>query len=483
MYNTLQEDLENNINNIKMDFNNTSDLSIREIKFGTNKILKLNAVYLDGLVDTDYLQNSVILRIIETFNINKPLINKELINNVANSILSTASIKITNSYQDVLDAIIQGKTVLIFDGFLEVIIADTAKWKERALEESSGERTPNGMVFGFSENAQTNLNVLRGIIKSEQFCVEKMNFGSIAKTDVYLLFLHETVDNGILKEVTKRLEKVDVKYIMQGRVVQEIVEGKQTFFPLTLNSERPDVAASGILEGRVVLMVDGNPQIMIFPSMFTDFLQAPDEYTTNYGRFSIRIIRLLAFLTTIFLPGIYVALDKYGSDRLSNKVYESLVTKNELLPTLWEVIILIILFRIVLDACNRIPKNMVILIALIGPILIGETAITANLIHPVGLIIIGLTFITGTLFGNSGLTAAFSTLRYLMIILAYFFGYSGIIIGSTFLLIHMVGLRSIGVPYLSPLIPFRFKEIKDSLYRGDLEKSFNSKHSYPDDNN
>ena len=95
---------------------------------------------------------------------------------------------------------------------------------------------------------------------------------------------------------------------------------------------------------------------------------------------------------------------KYGVDRLSKKVYESLVTKNELLPTIWEVIILIILFRVVIDACNRIPKNLVILIALIGPILIVETAITANLIHSVGLIIVGLTFITGTLFGNSGLT-------------------------------------------------------------------------------
>ncbi|KWW22703.1 hypothetical protein AS888_03585 [Peribacillus simplex] len=480
---TLQEDLENNINNIKMNFNNTFDLSIREIKFGINKKMKLNVVFLGGLVDTDYLQNSVILRIMDTLNIDKPLINKEFINNVANSILSAASIKITNSYQDVLDAIIQGKTVLVFDGFLEVIIADTAKWKERALEESSGERTPNGMVFGFSENAQTNINVLRGMVKSEQFYVQKMNFGSVAKTDVYLLFLHDTVDNGILKEVRKRLEKVDVKYIMQGRVVQEIVDGKQTLFPLTLNSERPDVIASGILEGRVILMVDGNPQVMIFPSMFTDFLQAPDDYTTNYGRFSIRIIRLFAFLTTIFLSGIYVALDKYGGDRLSKKVYESLVTKNELLPTIWEVIILIILFRVVIDACNRIPKNLVILIALIGPILIGETAITANLIHPVGLIIVGLTFITGTLFGNSGLTAAFSTLRFIIIILAYYFGYIGIIIGATLILMHMISLKSVGVPYLSPLIPFRVKEIKDSLYRGKLEKLVNSKHGYPDENN
>ncbi|WP_285767436.1 spore germination protein [Peribacillus sp. SI8-4] len=205
-------------------------------------------MYLDGLVDTELLQNSIILRIIETFYLTKPSINREFIHHLANHILSTASIEITKTYQDVRDALIQGKTIMIFDGFLEVIIADTGQWKERALEESSGERMPNGMVFGFSENA-----------------------------------------------------------------------------------------------------------------------------------------------------------------------------------------------------------------------------------------IVGLTFITGTLFGNSGLTAAFSTLRFIIIILAYYCGYAGIIIGATLILLHMISLKSVGVPYLSPLIPFRVKEIKDSLYRGDLETLVNSEHRYPDD--
>lgn len=483
MYISLQEALEKNIINIKKNFNNTSDLNIREIKIGAKKDRMLNVVYLDGLVDTELLQDSVILPIIETLNTNKPLNNKEFINNVANSILTTASVKITNKYQDVLDAIIQGKTILLFDGFLEVIIADTTKWLERSLEQSSGESAPNGMVMGFSEKAKTNINVLRGIMKTEQFCVQKMTLGSISKTDVYLLFLNDIVDKGILSEVRKRLEKVDVKYILQGRVVQEIVEGKQnTLFPLSMNSERPDVTAANIYEGRVVLMVDGNPQVMIFPSLFLDYLQAPEEYFSSYGRFSVRLIRLFSFLSTIFLPGLYVALDKYGIEHLPKKVYESLVSKNELLPTFWEELGLIILFRIVIDSTFRVPKNAVTLVALIGSIVVGETAVLAKLIHPVGLIIIGFTFITGILFSNKGLTATLSTLRYIFLIVAYFLGFNGIIIGSTFLLIYMVSLRSIGVPYLSPLIPFRFKELKDSLYRGNLETLVNSKHSYPEDN-
>lgn len=484
MYNTLHEVLEENINNIKMKFNNTSDLNIREIKFGTKNEMMLNVVYLDGLVDTGLLQESVIFPIIKISTINKPIIKDEFINIIANNILTTASVKITKLYQDVLDAIIQGKTVVVFDGFLEVIIVDTTKWQERALEESSGERIPNGMVLGFSEKAKTNINVIRGIIKTEQLCVQKLTLGSKSKTDIYLLFHNDIVDKGILSEVRKRLEKVDVKYILQGRVVQEKIEGKpKTMFPLSMNSERPDVVAASIFEGRVVLMVDGNPQAVIFPSLFLDFLQAPDEYFSNYGRFSIRLIRLFSFFTTIFLPSIYVALDKYGIENLPKKVYESLVSKNELLPTFWEEMVLLVLFRIVIDSTFRIPKNAVTLVALIGSIVIGETAVFAKLIHPVGLIVIGLTFITGILFGNKGLTASLNTLRYIFVIVAYYLGFPGIIIGSTFVFIYMVSLRSIGVPYLSPFIPFRLAELKDSLYRGNLETIVNSKHSYPEDNN
>lgn len=484
MYNTLQEELENNINNLKMSFNNTSDLNIREIKFGTKKDEVLNLVYIDGIVDKNILQDSVILPIIKALNIDKPLIQNELINITANTILTIASVKITNSYQDVIDAIIQGKTVILFNGVRDVIITDTSKWQERALEQSSGESTPNGMILGFSEKANTNINLLRGIIKNEQLCVQKITLGSKSKTDIYLLFLNDIVDRGILSEVRKRLKKVNVKYILHGRVVQEIVEGKQnTMFPLSMNTERPDVAAASIFEGRVILMVNGNPQVMIFPALFLDFLQAPDEYFSNYGRFSIRLIRLLSFLITVLLPGIYVALDKYGIDQLPKKVYESLVSKNELLPTFWEEIVLLILFRIVIDSTFRIPRNSVTLVALIGSIVIGETAVFAKLIHPVGLIVIGLTFITGILFGNKGLTATLNTLRYIFLIVAFCLGFPGMIIGSTFLLIYIVSLRSIGVPYLSPLIPFRTAELKDSLYRGNLETLINSKHSYPEDNN
>lgn len=246
MEDLLQEKLQINIERIKMSFNNTSDLVIREMTFSLNKEITqektLKLVYLDSITDTTLLQKSVILPLVENLNISESQ-SKELISYVSHTILTTPSVKTTNSYQELLNAIIQGNAVLLFDGFNEIIIVEVANWVERSVEESLGERSPKGVALGFSEKAKTNINILRGIIKTEQFCVQKMTFGSIAKTDVFLLFINGIVDKGILKEVRNRIEKLDVKQILEAKIVAEIIEGKpKSFFPLTVSSERPDSA-------------------------------------------------------------------------------------------------------------------------------------------------------------------------------------------------------------------------------------------------
>ena len=482
MKDILQEELQINIDRIKMSFNDTADLVIREIRFGLKKEMTLKVVYLDGIIDTTLLQESVILPLIETLNINKTQ-SKELINHVSNTILTTPNVKTTKSYQELLGAIIQGNAILLIDGFHEVIIVGVTEWAERSLEEPLGERSVQGIAFGFSEKAKTNINILRGIIKTEQFCVQKMTFGTKAKTDVFLLFINDIVDKGILNEVRNRIEKLDVKYILEARIVQEIVEGNpKSIFPLTLSSERPDTAASALFEGRVIVMVDGTPQAIIAPSLFAELFQAPDEYYASYGRFFMRLIRFSAFLSAMFFSPIYVSLDKHGKEHIPKKLYEALLTKDEILPTFWEVVILNLLFALFFDASFRVPKSAILLISILGAILLGETAISAKLIHPVSLLVVGFAFVSEAVLANKGLGGAITILRACFILIGYFLGSNGMFIGVTLLIMYMISLKSIGVPYLSPFIPLNFKELKDTLYRGNLKTLTNSKHSYPDDN-
>ncbi|KZE64310.1 hypothetical protein AWM68_14575 [Fictibacillus phosphorivorans] len=478
MQGTINGNLIENKNIIKTSFHHTSDLVFRDIKFGTEYDKTAVIVFLEGLVDSETLQNSVVVPLIEFLRQSDSNSDENHINRIAYTVLTNINVSTTKYFKELINSLLEGKAVLLLNGSTECIITDTTRWQERSLEESKGEKAAFGMIYGFTEKAQTNINILRGIIKTEDLCVEKMTFGTVSNTNVNLIFLDNIVDKALLRKVRKRL-KTDVKYILQGRVIQEAIEGNpKSIFPLSKLTERPDVTASALYEGRVIVIIDGNPQVMVFPALLNDFLQSPDEYFTNFGQISMRLVRLLAFLSTIFIPSIFVALGYHGKEYLSDKEYEILISKDEYIPIILEVLILIILFRIILDSTLRVPSGFIVLVAILGPIVVGETAVVGKLIHPVSLIAIAFTYLASTLFGDKGLSTATSSLRIIFIFIAYFFSYEGLMIGFTILILYLVSLRSVGVPYLSPFIPFKLEEMKDALYRGDLEKLINSKHRY-----
>lgn len=222
--------------------------------------------------------------------------------------------------------------------------------------------------------------------------------------------------------------------------------------------------------------------MIIAPSLFAELFQSPDEYNVSFGRFTIRLMRFFSFLIAIFSTDIYIALDKHGKDYVPPKIYEALFTKDELLPTIWEVLILNIILALFIDATFRVPKSAIFLISIIGAILLGDVAVSATLIHPVSLIVVGMSCVSVLVLANKGLLGSIRILRIGFILIGYLLGSDGIFIGATVLIFYMISLKSVGVPYLSPFIPFRYMELKDTLYRGDLKKLANSKHSFPDDN-
>jgi spore germination protein KA len=477
----FQKCLQENISNIKNTFHHTSDLIVRKIKTGFKGSFEINIVYLDGIIDSDLIQEYVVKPLLEPF---KTVGFKEsLIDQIIERIIESADVKTTNQYKDLIAAIVQGNTIILINGYRKAIIIPSAKWKERSLEESLGERSPRGPVIGLTEQMKTNINLIRDTIKTPNFCVETLEFGTISKTAVSLLFIEGIVDRGILIEVRKRLKSLKIKYVLSSKVVEDVLEGKpKTIFNLARATGRIDGVTSSLYEGRVAIIVDGYPYAIIAPTLFMDFFQAPDEYHVKMGRFTNRILRMICFILSVYLPGVYIAIAHFHKEDLPNKMSKALITKDELLPTFWEVAVLLFFIRVLLDASFRIPKSAVILLSLIGTIVVGETAVSAKLIHPVSLIVVGITTISSLLLANRGLLAAENTLRLLYLIIANFFGFNGLIIASTIQIIYMVTLKSLGVPYLSPLIPLRIQELKDTIYRGDLQTLINSKHTYTEDN-
>lgn len=352
-------------------------------------------------------------------------------------------------------------------------------WKERSIEEAIGERSPRGPVIGLTEKLKTNINLIRSTIQTPDLCVETIELGTEAKKAVSILYIEGIVDHGILNEVKKRIKTLNIKYLPNARVLSDVLEGKPpSIFPLTRESERIDSIESSLFEGKVAIIVDGIPEAILAPSLFIEYLQAPDEYHIKYGRLTIRFIRFFGFLVGIYLPAIYLAVANFHKEELSPKIVKQLISDVELISTFWELIILLLIIRMLIDASFRLPKSAVLLVSLIGTIVIGQTAITAKLIHPVSLIVVGISTLSSFLVIYRGFAAVENTLRIIMLIIAKYLGFEGLIIATTMLILYMTNLKSLGVPYLSPLIPFRIQELKDTLYRGNLKKLINSKHTY-----
>lgn len=471
MSSSLNKSSQNISKRIERQFKITSDFEKRTILKD-----KITLFYLNTIVDKDQIQKYIIEPLQqswETVNEDNPSIQQ------IKTVVNSASLKETQSVEEIQDALVKGNAFLLIEGEISGLLIPTTKWIERGLEETLGERAIRGPAVGFTENLTTNINIIRRIIQTPQLIIDTKPYGTHLKTDISIIYMKHLVDQSILQEVQHRISKIDVDYILASRIVEDAIEGKpKTFVNLVMTKERVDTTTSSLLEGKVIVLVDGSPYSIIAPSLFVDFFQSPDDFHLKTGRLVNRFIRYFGFISSILIPGIYVGLEKFHSDTYSKKIQKDLFNHGELLPTFWEIAILLILFRILIDIGTRAPKGTVIIITLLATIVIGEMSVSAKLIHPASLVVTGLSVYLSTLVIYRGQTGI-GSLRFLYFFTCYYFDLPIIMLVSTIVILYLVQLKSVGVPYLSPLIPFRCNEFQDIFVRGNLRKLQRKSHEFP----
>ena len=479
MNNSIYTDLEENIKDLQKSFHHASSLSIRKLQMGTENTVYVALVYMEEIADTDKIETNIIEPLL-TFD-GELECDNSLVENVSQKIVKTAGINIATTLNELTDALLNGNTIMLIEGYSKGIIAKNSQMKERSLEQVVSERSPRGGMVGLTEKLDTNIGLLRGMIKTSNLCIDSMNIGRLSKTAISILYIQGVVDQDVLAEVRRRIDNLKVNYVLEAKLIEEAMENptKDFLFTMSENTERPDVITSSLYDGKVVVLVDGNPYGIILPGLFVSALQAPDEYNQKLGRFSIRLIRLISFIMTIYIPSAYVIVSKFYSDQLPSNVADTLFKGDELLSPFWSMIVLFFLLTVLADAIFRIPQSAIIFVSLLATIAIGETAVSAKIIHPFSLILVAITYLTSLLLASKQMAAPTNALRFAFLWIGNFYGVSGLMIGTTILIIYMVSLRSVGVPYLTPIIPFRIEEFNDTFFRGRLEKINNSKHSYP----
>ncbi|MFB5661518.1 spore germination protein [Alteribacillus sp. HJP-4] len=468
----LNTDLKENIQKIKERLGYSSDVKFRDIGVGADGALKTCLIHTAGLVDQVLLQEAVesLLTTVSDVQLQKLFSsNSNSVHVLKNEVLSTSQVTEVRSYDELYSSLIMGEAVLLIDGYNHAVSLNVKGWEKRGVDEPSTQNVIRGPKEGFTESIRTNTSLIRRRIKSPDLRVETRVIGQVTQTQVDIMYVEGIVTEGIVDEVRTRLDRIDIDGILDSGYIEELIEDEAySPFPTIVDSERPDVVAGGLLEGRVAILVDGSPFVLLVPSVFVEYFQAAEDYYQRADIASLlRLLRFMSFFTALLLPAIYIALTTYHQEILPHALLLSLAAQVEgtPFPALVEALLMGVAFEVLREAGVRMPKAIGQAISIVGALVIGEAAVRAGLVSAAMVIVVAFTAISNFVFPAINMAIPVRILRFGFMIFAATFGLFGIAVGLIALIVHLCSIRSFGIPYMSPLAPFIKFDQKDAIIR------------------
>ncbi|MCB2292777.1 spore germination protein [Clostridium algoriphilum] len=467
--NRLKEN-SNNINNI---FEKSTDLIIREFKIASNEKFGAILVYIDNMIETIIFEESIIERLInKKVEYSYPPNSKEY----SQYLLGISD---NNIYQDlsrVVDSILDGKVALFVDGINEAIIIDINNPPGRNVEEPQSETVLRGPREGFTESISSNITLLRKKIKSTNLKMEEFRVGTETKTKVIIVYLSNIVNPKIVNEVKERINKIDIDFVLESNYIKEYIgDEPSSNFPTVYSTEKPDVIAGKLLEGRVAILTDGTPIVLTVPSLFTEFFLNNEDYYLKFVAATFnRWIRYIAFVISTTLPGFYVAITTFHPELIPTPLIVTLIKTRAGVPysALVECILMLSVYELLREAGVRMPRALGQTISVVGALVLGQAAVEAGLASTAMVIVIALTALSSFALPSTDMSLALTYPRAIFLLLGGALGFVGLTCGMIILLLRLTSLRSYGVPYLIPMAPIQGKRLLDIFIRRPLLKKF-----------
>ncbi|KWU58080.1 spore germination protein [Priestia megaterium] len=472
----LSERAGDNLSRMKKALGQSTDLVVREFRISIEEKFTLGVAYIDGLVNKDEVEHYALDSIMhyhdEHLTHDDGIVNMyELIKSYS---LAAGEIMEAKTLDDALLHVLSGDTVLFLEGYQTCIVASTRGWRDRAVSEPQSQTVVRGPRDSFTETLRTNTALIRRRIKSPKLWIESQQIGEFTKTDIGLVYIDGIADEQVIQEVKERLSKIDIDGILESGYIEELIQDEDyTPFPTMHNTERPDSVAAGLLEGRIAILVDGTPFVLMVPALFIQFFQAAEDY---YQRADIstliRLMRYMAFFLALLTPSAYIALTTFHQEMLPFALLISIAAQREGVPfpAIIEAFIMEITFEILREAGVRLPRAVGSAISIVGALVLGEAAVQAGLVSPAMVIVVSITAISNFVSPVYDMAIAVRMLRFILMVLAATFGLFGIILGLILMILHLCSLRSFGVPYMTPMAPFVKRDQKDVLIRRSIKK-------------
>lgn len=458
-----------NIKNIKKIFDGNYDFKIKEITCGKKNFYFF---YLETFVDTKMIDQYILKPIIE-MSIESGDV-KDVYEKVKEGFVPHTSSNIRVVLNDVVEDILTGHICFVSSSIgNNAITFQVKKIEKRSINEPTNENIIKGSKETFVEDFQTNITLIRNRIKSKDLKVNKIDVGDEIKTTLAVIYLDSKVDKGILEKVRKKIEKIETNKLITGADFEEqIIDNKYSIFPQLIYTEKTDKVISNIVEGKIIVVIDGLPIVYILPAVVAMFLQTPEDYSISYAMGSvIRIIRYIAVLITLVVPAFYVCVTEFHQELIPTELALSMISSKEGVPfpTIIEVVFMLLAIEILIEASSRLPKAIGQTISIVGGLIIGEAAVSAKLVSPAVVVIIAFAGVTGFLIPNQDFSNAIRICRFILVISSGLAGLYGLYLSLFMIFYYMSTIESFGVPYFVPFSSNDGKNLtKDTIFRSPM---------------
>lgn len=451
---------------------NCSDVMYREFVLESDEPIHGVIIWTDGLVNNTSLNDQVMRSVLQEALLMLPdesIGPRQAYSLLRDHILTTSDTQEQAAFTDIVNSILNGNTVLMINGVAHALIASTRGMESRAISEPVTEGVVRGPRQGFNETIRKNTALLRKIIKTPDLKMEMLKAGTLTRTDIVIAYIQGVAKDSIVDEVRRRIKQINLDSILESSYIEEMIEDHPySPFPQIAHTERPDKAAAELLEGKVIIMVDGTPFVLLVPTVFVQFLQSSEDYYERYPMaFAVRFIRYLFFFIALLLPSAYIAATTYHQEMLPTPLLISVAGSREGVPfpAFIEALLMEITFEALREAGVRLPRPVGQAVSIVGALVIGEAAVQAGIVSPAMVIVVAVTAIASFTIPAFNAAITIRMLRFPVMALAAVLGFYGIMLGVLAILIHLCSLRSFGVPYLAPVAPFTWNGMKDMVWR------------------
>ena len=443
--------LKKNVEVVEQLFADCDDVIKKELQNGQNKQERIYICYIDGLINRELLEESIV----------RPFLNRvskgdDWFSDFFSEIVETVDVKETDNMDDLVGAILGGDTALFAEGYQKGLVISSKGFPTRGVSQTESEVVLRGSKDSFNENFRTNTALIRRRIKDTRLKMKQTTVGFRSRTNVGIFYMDDLVEPELVEQIERQLKDIKIDAIFDNGMLEHLLEQNTLSpFPQYQHTERPDKTASGILEGRVAIVVDNSPGVLLAPVTFHCFFQASDDY---YNRFYVasfeRFLRYMAALISIGLPGLYIAIFNFHTEVLPTSLVLSFASARlgVPFPVVIELLLMELAFEMLREAGVRMPGQMGNTIGVVGGLIVGQTAVEAGLVSTIVVIVVSLTAIASFSIPNESFTSTFRLLKFVLIGTCALWGIYGFFIGILLVLIHLCHLESYGIPYLMPTV-------------------------------